>query len=286
MKLHKPINNNIVSAFDDDNQEIIIIGRGIGYKAKEGSIINRESVQKVFRMSSQRETDHLKALFASIPDAHLEITDKIFSYAKKTLNKRLNERAFISLADHLNFAVQRYHQGMSFQNVLLPEVRHFYPQEFAVGKHALLLIREQLGIEFPDDEAASIALHIFNAEYDVSLSSVFHATKLMDTIAGIATAEFGRMIHESDYFSERFFLHIKLLALRVVNRECLPRQDEKFTEFMELTSTRYPEELACAKKIADYILREHGYELSQEEVFNMTMHMKRIRINVTEVANA
>ena len=286
MKLHKPINNNIVSAFDDDNQEIIVIGRGIGYKAKEGAIIDKESVQKVFRMSSQRETDHLKALFASIPDAHLELTDKIFSYARETLQKRLNERAFISLADHLNFAVQRYNQGMSFQNVLLPEVRHFYPQEFAVGKHALVLIKERLGIDFPDDEAASIALHIFNAEYDVSISSVFHATKLMDTIAGIAESEFGCIIRENDYFSERFLLHIKLLALRVVNKEYLPRQDNKFIEFMELASARYPEELGCAKKIADYIMREHDYELLQEEVFNLTMHMKRIRINVTEVANA
>jgi beta-glucoside operon transcriptional antiterminator len=278
LKIYKPINNNIVSAFDDDGAEIIVIGRGLGYKAAEGAEISADIVQKVFRMSSQHETDRLKALFASIPDTHLELTDKIFTYAREKLNKRLNERAFISLADHLNFAVQRHNQGMDFQNVLLTEVRHFYPEEYAIGKHALELIREELGISFPDDEAASIALHIFNAEYDVSISSAFHVTKLIDSIIAIAASEFGGMVKDGDYFSERFLLHTKLLALRVINKESPAKHDEKFSGFMELTSARYPQELACAQKIAAYISSEHGYELSQEEIFNLTMHMKRIRV--------
>lgn len=276
MKLYKSINNNIISAFDDDGQEIIVIGRGIGYKAQEGAELAPESIQKVFRMSNQRETDNLKALFSSIPDAHLELTDEIFLYAKKTLQKRLNERAFISLADHLNFAVQRFMQGMSFKNALLSEVRHFYPQEFAVGKYALSLIKERLDISFPDDEAASIALHIFNAEYDISLSSAFNATKLLDSIVGIVSEKFDCAFDENDYYCERFLLHLKLLTMRVVKREQLPQKDEAFAGFMEQVSAGYPAEHACASGIARYILEEYGYALSQEEIASLTIHIKRV----------
>ena len=35
MKISKLINNNIVSSVDENGREIIIMGRGIGFKARE-----------------------------------------------------------------------------------------------------------------------------------------------------------------------------------------------------------------------------------------------------------
>lgn len=66
MKLYKPINNNIVSAFDDDNQEIIVIGRGIGYKAKRGAIIDKDSVQKMRFVKVVFQKVYFMYLFSSI----------------------------------------------------------------------------------------------------------------------------------------------------------------------------------------------------------------------------
>lgn len=55
---------------------------------------------------------------------------------------------------------------MLFGNPLLREVRTFYREEYLIGTFALDLIERRLGIAFPADEAASIALHIVNAEYN------------------------------------------------------------------------------------------------------------------------
>ncbi len=52
---------------------------------------------------------------------------------------------------------------MLFGNPLLREVRTFYREEYLIGTFALDLIERRLGIAFPADEAASIALHIVNA---------------------------------------------------------------------------------------------------------------------------
>ncbi len=46
---------------------------------------------------------------------------KIIQYAKQSLNKELNENIYLTLTDHINFAVARYKQGMNFNNALLSE---------------------------------------------------------------------------------------------------------------------------------------------------------------------
>lgn len=48
MKIYKVINNNVLSAFDEKNQEVVLMGRGIGFKAKTGDIVDESRVEKVF----------------------------------------------------------------------------------------------------------------------------------------------------------------------------------------------------------------------------------------------
>ena len=63
MKIAKIINNNVVSTCDEEGREIIVMGRGVGFKAKEGSTIDEEKVEKIFRLESQNTMDKFKELF-------------------------------------------------------------------------------------------------------------------------------------------------------------------------------------------------------------------------------
>jgi len=273
MKVFKSINNNIVSAFDDDGKEVVVIGKGIGFRAKKGDAVIADKIEKIFLMRSQNETERMKELFASLPVEYIEITDEILTYAKETLKRRINEGAYITLADHINFTVMRFKQGMNFQNVLLTEIRRFYPQEYGIGLFALKLMENRLGITMPEDEAASIALHIFNAEYDISISDAFHSTKLLDRILDIITKEFGYAMDEDNYYCERFITHLKFLTQRIVRKEHLPKGDE---EFYKMVMQNYQKETHCSKKIAEYVRKEEEYEMSLEEISSLTIHIKKI----------
>lgn len=274
MIIFKSINNNIVSAFDESGREVVVIGKGIGYKAKAGSVIPQERISKVFVMSSQDNTDRLKKMFESLPLACIELTDEILIYAKNRLGRQLNESAYFTLADHINFAITRLKQGMEFHNVLLSEVRRFYSQEFEVGKYALCLMERRLGIVMPEDEAASIAIHVLNAEYDVSISDAFHAAKLLDKILDIVGQETGCAVcGHGGYYLERFINHLKFLAQCVVKKEALPPGDD---EFFEMLSSKYPMEMKCGETIAAYIEAEYDYRLSREEICNLAIHIKRV----------
>ncbi len=77
----------------------------------------------------------------------------IISRANMQLASKVREQIFLTLADHLTFAIERSRKGIAIQNRLLPEVRRFYPQQFRVASEAVTIIRQQYGIELPEEEA-------------------------------------------------------------------------------------------------------------------------------------
>jgi len=273
VKIFKSINNNIVSAFDENGREVVVIGKGIGFKAREGMVINREKISKIFVMSSQDNLDKLKDLFTQLQKEYIEITDEILTYAKQHLNKKINENAYFTLADHISFAVTRMREGMRFQNILTAEVRRFYPEEFQVGLYALQLMKEKMDVDMPQDEAASIALHILNAQYDVSFSEGFKATQLLSRITDTVVKHTGNEIDTQSYYGERFITHLKYLIQRIVRNQPQNHDDDWVYDMMK---TWYPDIVVCCETIAAEISEMHQYELSKHEIGYMAMHLKRI----------
>ena len=48
MKVDKVINNNLVRSHDDADREIMVMGRGLGFKKKPGDPIEREKIEKIY----------------------------------------------------------------------------------------------------------------------------------------------------------------------------------------------------------------------------------------------
>jgi len=274
MKVIKPINNSIVRALDENNKEVIVVGKGVGFKVAPGATIPPEKIEKVFSMRNQSNQDRLNELFGTLPVEYIALTDEIFEYAKQHLKKRLNEAAYFTLADHINFAVERHRQGMEFQNILLSEIRRFYPQEFEVGMYALRLMKEKLAVDMPDDEAASIAMHVLNAEYDISISETFNTTKLMDQIIAIIAQETGQTMGADDHYSERFYRHLRYLAQCIIRNE--PGTQYGDDGLFEMLSAQYPNETRCAEVAAAAMRERYNYTLSKEEISRLAIHIRLV----------
>ena len=60
MKIDKVMNNNVVSSIDEDGQEIIVVGTGIGFQGKEGKVVDEKKIQKIFRSVSYTHLDVYK----------------------------------------------------------------------------------------------------------------------------------------------------------------------------------------------------------------------------------
>lgn len=271
--IEKVINNNIISAYEKSGAEVIVMGRGIGFKKKQGEIVPADQISKIFRIKSRTLTEQFKELLANMPLERVRISDEIISHAKDHLKLKLNQSIYVTLTDHINFAIERVSQGIEPQNALLWEIKRFYPQEFQLGIYALELIQDRLGILLPEDEAGFIALHFVNAEYGTDIRDAVKFPDQMQAIVDIVERDLGILLDESSLHYERFMTHIKFLIQRIYRKELLSSEDRELSLLMQ---RKYPREYQCSVKVAEYIMQATGSRLSEEEIMYLSVHIRRV----------
>lgn len=281
MRITRIINNNVICAVNERNQERILLGSGIGFQKKKGDKVDKGKIEKEFFLKSKNVAGKLYSLLAQIPMEHMRVTENIIKYAKETLNYEFNENIYILLTDHISFSISRHASGMDFSNAFLWEVKRFYCDEFKVGLKALSIIKEELNVELPEDEAAAIAMHIVNSELgSESNKDVIKITEFIQNVLNIIRYQYKIDFDEEDVYYNRFITHLKFFAYRILNgnKELLDEDEE----FKEIVKVRYPREYECSLKIGDLIKSKYNKNLSSDELIYLTVHIKRITINQKE----
>ncbi|MGN0353696.1 MAG: PRD domain-containing protein [Muricoprocola sp.] len=174
MRIKKVINNNILCAIDEKGNELIVTGKGIGFKRFVGEAIKEEQIDKIYHMEEKAEQNRLRELVEEIPMEHLRLTEELIEYIKSQITQKLNESLLITLSDHISFAIQRKEKGIEFSNPLSEAVKCNYPEEYRIGKHCLRIIEEKYNVLLNPDEAVFIALHIINAKINTNMEGVNH----------------------------------------------------------------------------------------------------------------
>lgn len=279
MIVEKVINNNVISAFDKQDREVVVMGCGIGFKKRSGDEADENKIDKIFVLDNQDQLGKFAELVKSLPIEHLEVSTEIIDFAKQVMKGRLSPGIYLTLTDHINFCIDRYKNGMMFENALLEEIRSFYPSEYLIGEYGISLIKKELGVELPVDEAASIALHFVNAEYNTGMGETMQITTLLKEIIELVETEMGVDLDKMGLYYSRFVTHLKFLSQRVFSGQLLDNQEE---EFIEMIAKLYPKEYECSKKVGTYIDAHYGYTITKEELAYLTVHIRRIQPNVDE----
>lgn len=274
MRIEKVINNNIVSARDDNGVELVVMGRGIGFDKKPGSEITDEKIEKIFRLDNMDNKEHFKELLASLPLEYIRLSADIIAYAKESLEIKLNENIYLTLTDHISFVLNRHREGMDFNNVLYDEIRLFYPVEYSIGRYALELIEERTGYRLKEDESASIALHIINGELDTAMGTTFFMIKMMREMMGIIESHIP-IPEGRNYPKDKLISDLKQLANRLVSEKLISgRRDEMLYRFVK---ENYAKEYEIINGINDHIRKEYRCVMTEEEKIYLTLSIKRMK---------
>ena len=280
MTVEKVINNNVISALEN-GREVVVMGRGIGFQIRAGMEIPKDQIEKVFRLENPDVMDQFKNLVQKLPPERLQISAEVIQYAKGVMDKKLNHNIYLTLTDHINFAIERYQKKMMFANPLLGEIRTFYREEYVIGMFAIDLIERRLGISFPVDEAASIALHIVNAEYNTRMRDTIDLTKIIHDVLQMVEEYFQIEMDPNSASYGRMVTHLRFLAHRIYSGESL-EEGAGLEEFHAMIRQMYPEEYACGRKIQEFILQTYGHRVSAEEISYLSVHIRRIRFSGSE----
>ncbi|ADU95883.1 PRD domain-containing protein [Geobacillus sp. Y412MC52] len=271
-RIHKILNNNAVVVLDE-GKEKIVMGPGIAFQKRKNDLIPPGRIEKIFVM--EEENEKFQQLLRTLPEEHIDIAEEIISYAEGKLQAPLSDHIHIALTDHLSFAIERLKQGYRIQNKLLNEIKVLYKAEYEIGLWAKQLIKERLGIEIPDDEAAHIALHIHTAKLDAaSMNKTMRETTLIHELVDLIQTELGILIDKESISYQRLLTHLRFALSRIENGEPIHSMDE---EMLALIQTKYAREWACTQKAATYAEKEYGIRFPEEELAYIVLHIQRLR---------
>lgn len=274
MIINRILNNNVVITSDDNGEETIVMGKGIGYQKSKGDIIDKEKVNKVFKISNREVSDKFQELFNKIPIEHMKLSGEIIEFAESKLDKKLNEGIYISLSDHTYTAIKRIKNNITVKNALLWEIKRFYKKEFEIGLKALELIEEKTHVRLPLDEAGFIALHIVNAQLDIEQPKIQEITKLIEEILTIVRINFRIEFNEDSVFYYRFIAHLRYFAQRLFSNKTYNSDTDE--ELVNIIKIKYAKEFECVNKIKTFIIKKYNYELSNDEYVYLTIHIAKV----------
>lgn len=276
-RISRVIGNNFVCAADETGCEVILRGLGIGFKKKPGDLVPVQSVEKVYALRDPEQSTRLQQLLADVPPEFLEVSTEIIEMAEQRIGRRLSENVYITLTDHISFAVERLKSGVEYPNHLLWEITNFYPAEFAVGLQAVEIVAARLGYRLPRDEAGFIALHIVNAEIDGKMADMVRITEMIRRIVAEVQAYYGVTLDEQSLDYGRFLTHLKFLGQRITQHRYAPADDVDFTNMIV---RRYQHDFHCAERISAALREAFAVQLPPEEMTFLTIHLHRLALSM------
>ena len=263
MRVVKVLNTSVVLAVEDGNGEVILMGKGIGFRKSIGQALTPEETDRVFVLRDRETNRNILQLAAQIDGRVFEITRRVVEYARTRYQMQLMDHIYLALTDHLAFAVKRQEEGLTLPGTYLLDVKRFNPREYDVGRYALQLVQTELNVFLPEDEISNIAFHFINAQrITAPADDSVKMSKIIKGILEIVKYTFSVDYNEDSVSYSRFLTHLQALAHRLV--QGIPLTDD-LTDFLyEQVVPKCPEEYRSTDRIGAFLHDSFGITLSRE----------------------
>ncbi|EEP3061352.1 PRD domain-containing protein [Listeria monocytogenes] len=278
MIIKKKLNNNTIITKNSKKQEIIVVGKGVGYGKNINDPVDKEKITKIFVPENKGERKKILDMIDEIPIEYIDISKKIISYARRNYKLILNENIYITLTDHIYSSIERKKEGIELKNKVLWEIKNFYSNEFAIGKKGLAIIKEDCDVQLSEDEAGFIAIHIISSEIGGDVEDFFAQTSFVQQTVNIVKYYFSMEFNEDSLEYSRFITHLKFFWYRISKDKNTAIEDME-NDILEIIKNKKVDAYLCALKIKKFVEDTYHYKLASEEVLYLTIHVSRITEN-------
>lgn len=273
--IKKVYNNNVILAFENSSKkEVILTGCGIGFGKKSNDTVDDSKIEKKFVIQDNNFESKVNKLASEIPEEVFAVSSAIIEYAEKNLNTTLDEYIYISLTDHIYFALKRYKENLPIKNELLYELRRIHKKEYEIGKWAIEYINKTFNVNFLIDEAGFIAMHIINANYRESTNKSCLIMNIINQILNIIKNYYSIEFIEDEINFDRLLTHLKFFAKRLIDKT--ESIDTNNNGLLEIVKAQYKESYDCVKQIKSFIEENYTYKVNDDEVLYLILHINRV----------
>lgn len=271
MKAVKKINNNVVICIDGNGNELIAFGKGIGFPEMP-YVVDLDKVEKTFYHINY----NLLSLINELPKDIIEFSVRMVE-TMSNLDYELNQNVVLTLADHIEFCLERYRKNIAVQMPLAYEVRQRYPEEMKLGRYILKEANKAFHVELSDDEAVGIALNLVNARMegmggdDGSLPG--YEKQVVEEVTRIVERELDFQVDRESFNYMRFATHLQYLIHRLNGDQCI-NSDNKV--IYESIGKEFKHISRCVERINEYFDKNFNCILTDEEQLYLILHINRV----------
>jgi transcriptional antiterminator len=274
MYIQKVLNNNVVIANNStSHDEVILIGKGIGFNRHKGDEIRLDKAEKVYRLENQSEQEKYKQLLPILDEDFITFMHDVLSFIEAKMGKIVNEHVHIGLTDHIAFAIKRAKDKIYVKNPFLIATESLYPKEYQVAKKIVSMIKEYSGIELPDGEIGLIALHIHSAITDRDLHKINQFSELIYQLIKIIEDTLEIQIDHNSIHYYRLIQHLRR-GIERVNRDIEHTRDQSI--LAKVLKHEYPLCYNLAWKIVKVIQQALQKPVDESEIVYLTIHLQRL----------
>ena len=256
------------------------MGKGLRFSYKVGDQLKPEDVEKIYMLKDEKHTKDYIQLLEDAPKEYVEVIQSAIQMAEEKMEGKLGEQIFVSLLDHLIFAIKRQERGIVLQNRMLWEIQKFYPEEYLVAEEILREINGKLQAELPDAEIGNIAFHLVNAQIhgkeEGGAENGVLMVRMLKDIFQIVQIYYKKQIDEKSMNYSRFVIHVQFFLQRLLEDKMLK---DRTVSLFDAVSLESPEAAGCVEQIRKYIKNLLGKEITREEQVYLIVHIARVTEN-------
>ncbi len=274
MKITQIVNNNLVFSEDSQGNEIIVVGKGIGFHGKKGDLLKPQMIEKIFTIKDEAEKDRFMMMIREIPaeivSFGIQVTDYIAACCSKSIHKK---HLLIPLVDHIHTTLERYRQGIRFDNNVLWNVRFLYREEFKIAQDVTDMMISAFDLPIDEGEANYITLHIINAELDLEAKDGYRANAIIEIAVNTVEEYFAVTLDREGVDFARFITHLQFFAKRMIQNTFWEEGED---EISRLVRHQYKTSYECARQVISRLERKYSIQVDEKECTYLTIHIARL----------
>ncbi len=268
-RITKVLNHNAVITVDEDAKEYLIMGKGIGFGRKIAERMEAGEESSVYSLQSTTERGEAEAIVKQVNPACLEIADVILKEAEKNFGK-VDRKILFSLADHLQFAVDRMKKEEKIRNPMTDDIKVLFHVEYKTAEVARKVVKEIFEIDITDDEVGYLALHVHSAIDDESVSQAMQIAHAVNECIAAIRKRTNVNLETTSLGYNRLMNHIRYMLIRMTTGEKIKLD---INDYMRV---KFPETFAIAQSICDEMSVSFHKSYQEAEIGYLAMHIERV----------
>ncbi|PRO83810.1 antitermination protein BlgG [Lactiplantibacillus pentosus] len=275
MRLVKNFNNNAALVKDQQDNEWVVIGKGISFVKSVGDPIDDDRIERRFKADDS--TENLIETATNVSPEIAEVVNQIEQLVKKRLDYSFDDYQYLSLADHIDFAIKRSQDGLNLDSATASlEMKRLFPKEYAVAEEALQLINGLTGAGLESSEAAMLTQHFINAgDQGATIQDTIKISRLIRGLVDILQYQYQIQLDHDSFNFTRFIGHLRAFMIRQLTQTELTNS-ELDESLIELVKLKYPEAAMTVDRFAVFLKKQMNWDISEDERFFLILHVWRV----------